>query len=50
MRFRGEPPKKSHRLRKLLLVAVILGAAAFAGKKMLDTGSEAPDYPPAPTA
>jgi len=50
MRFRGEPPKKSHRLRKLLLVAAILGAAAFAGKKMLDTGSEAPDYPPAPTA
>ena len=42
MRFRGEPPKKSHRLRNLLLIAVILGAAAFAGRKMLDTGPEAP--------
>jgi hypothetical protein len=46
MRFRGEPPKKSHRLRKLLMIAVILGAAAFAGKKMLDGGSEAPATPP----
>jgi hypothetical protein len=40
MRFRGEPPKKSHRGRKLLLVAVILGAVAFAARKMLDAGSE----------
>jgi hypothetical protein len=46
MRFRGEPPKKSHRLRNLLMIVVILGAAAFAGKKWLDadadTGPEAP--------
>ena len=47
MRFRGEPPKKSHRLRKLLMIAVILGTAAFAAKKMLDTDSEAPPNPPA---
>jgi hypothetical protein len=48
MRFRGEPPKKSHRLRNLLLIAVIFAAAAFTGKKMLDAGSEAPaDSPPA---
>jgi hypothetical protein len=48
MRFRGEPPKKSHRLRKLLMIAVILGAAAFAGKKLLDAESEAPATPPPP--
>jgi hypothetical protein len=45
MRFRGEPPKKSHRLRKLLMIAVILGAAAFAAKKMLDADAEAPQAP-----
>jgi hypothetical protein len=47
MRFRGEPPK-SHRGRKLLLIAVILGAAAFAAKKMLDAGPETAAASPPP--
>jgi hypothetical protein len=34
-RFQGEPPKK-HRLRKLLFVVVLLGAAGFAAKQLLD--------------
>ena len=46
MRFRGEPPKKSHRLRKLLMIAVILAGAAFAGKKLLDANAETPATPP----
>ena len=33
-RFQGEPPKK-HRGRKLLVAAVVVGAVAFAAKKML---------------
>jgi hypothetical protein len=33
-RFQGEPPKK-HRLRKLLFVALLLGAAGFAAKQLL---------------
>jgi hypothetical protein len=47
MRFRGEPPK-SHRGRKLLVIALILGAVAFAAKKMLDGSSEAPAAQPPP--
>jgi hypothetical protein len=34
-RFQGEPPKK-HRLRKLLFVVLLLGAAGFAAKQLLD--------------
>ena len=33
-RLQGEPPKK-HRLRKLLFVALLLGAAGFAAKQLL---------------
>ena len=41
-RFQGEPPRK-HRLRKLLIVALLLGAAGFAAKQLLDNqGEEAP--------
>jgi hypothetical protein len=34
-RFQGEPPKK-HRLRKLLFVVLLLGAAGFDAKQLLD--------------
>ena len=42
-RFQGEPPKK-HRLRKLLFVGLLLGAAGFAAKQLLgdDPDSQAP--------
>ncbi len=42
-RFQGEPPKK-HRLRKLLFVVLLLGAAGFAAKQLLgdDANSQAP--------
>jgi hypothetical protein len=46
MRFRGEPPKKSHRLRKLLLFVVVVGAAAYAGRELMG-GSSDPQTPAA---
>jgi hypothetical protein len=39
MRFRGEPPKKSHRLRKVLVVVAVVGAAAYAGRKLIGGSS-----------
>jgi hypothetical protein len=38
-RFQGEPPKK-HRLRKLLFVVLLLGAAGFAAKQLLDDDAD----------
>ena len=38
-RFQGEPPKK-HRLRKFLFVVLLLGAAGFAAKQLLDDDPE----------
>ena len=35
MRFRGEPPKKKHPLRKMLLVIAVLAGAAYAAKQLL---------------
>jgi hypothetical protein len=45
MRFRGEPPKKSHRLRKLVVAAIVVGAAVYAGRELL-----ASDDQPTPPA
>ena len=48
-RFQGEPPK-SHRGRKILLVAIIVGAVAFAAKKMLGDEAKQAPAPVSPTS
>ena len=48
-RFRGEEPK-SHRGRKLLIVAIVVGAIAFVAKKMLSEDETQAPGPVSPTS
>jgi hypothetical protein len=45
-RFQGEPPKKKHRLRKLLIFVLLAGGIAYGAKTLLGGEDEFAAQPP----